>query len=168
MTCRRRFVVASSNLSKSSLHTAGLTLVEVVIALLFGLIMIMGTIGFSYFGSLDAHRSNVQVTAARLSAAILESWKANGGRDTYNPEQILGSDFVIYSTNQGPTGFDDVLGLYEIDLDNTTYYATLSYKPATAGIPKMLNIAVAWTQDRAQWNQSNSQKLVRQTAYMQD
>lgn len=160
--------MASGKLKKGALRTAGITFIEVMIALVFGLIMIVGTIGFSYFGRLNAHRSNIQATAARLSSAVLESWKANGGRDTYDLEETLGSDFVIVGSYQGPAGFDDVVGLYEIDLDNTTYYITLTYKAADGDTPKMINVAVAWTQDRAEWAKSNFQKIVKQTAYIQE
>lgn len=150
------------------LYSSGFTLVEVVIALLFGLIMISGTLSFSYYSRLHAHKANIQNAAARLSSAVLESWKANGGRDSYDPVQTLGADFDVSSSDLGTAGFDDVVGRYRIVLDDITYYATLSYKNAASGAPKMLNVAVAWTEDRSALQDGSYHKLVQQTAYMQN
>ncbi|MHC4623483.1 MAG: type IV pilus modification PilV family protein, partial [Planctomycetota bacterium] len=136
--------------STKARRTSGLTLIEVVVAILVIAIGVLGAIGYRYWCALDARRADVQITAARLGSALLESWKAGGGfapsepENNYDPEDLaFEPEVTISASGTGPGGFNDVFGNYLIVANRANYYATLSYQDA-AGEPRCLNVAVAW------------------------
>lgn len=102
---------------------AGLTLVEVMVAIVVIMIAVIGAMGYQYHSALDARKADVQITAARLGSMLLYDWKGSGGYsgysnydvndltdfgddpcdydpdydyDIYNPEDY---DYDIYDTN---------------------------------------------------------------------
>lgn len=88
--------------------TGGLTLIEVMIAILILSITALATSGFRYYAAMDARKADVQITAARLASLILSGWKGCGGYSGYSKYDLLGVD---------PLDPND----YDIDYDYDTY-----------------------------------------------
>ncbi len=70
--------------------TGGLTLIEVMIAILILSITVLATSGFRYYAAMDARKADVQITAARLASLLLSSWKGSGGYSGYSKYDLIG------------------------------------------------------------------------------
>jgi len=57
----------------------GLTLVEVMAALVVALVIAIGMMSYQYAGAQHARKTDVRVTASRLGLLFLENWVASGG-----------------------------------------------------------------------------------------
>jgi prepilin-type N-terminal cleavage/methylation domain-containing protein len=128
---------------------AGITLVEVMAAIVIISIAVLGASGYRYYSALDARRAAVQSTAARIALLLSENWRGLGYDRTtnYDPASYLDSDMTIAVSSAGPdypSGFTS-LGRYEIVVNNARYWAALSYKD-DAGDLRTLNTVVAWAQ----------------------
>ena len=122
----------------------GFSLVDVLVAVAILLIAIIGTSRLRYYSAMDARKAGLRIGAARTGLLLCENWRGVNGSGTYDPVASLGSDVTI-STGTGPSapsGFTS-LGSYTINLNGTTYYATLSWRDVQTGL-RALNIIVAW------------------------
>ncbi len=146
----------------------GLTLVEIMIAIVVILVAIIGAMGFRYYSALDARKADVKITAGRVGSMLLEGWIGTGGQSTYDPVAAYGTDMNISVSGTGPAvpaGFTK-LDSYQIVINRANYYATLSYRDSTPTQAEELNIVISWLH----WNQagtvSSSDQSVKFTGYI--
>jgi prepilin-type N-terminal cleavage/methylation domain-containing protein len=133
-------------ISRNNQRKQGITLVEVMIAMVLLAVAVLGAMGFRYYSATDARKADMYNNAARFSSLLLESWKGIGGLDRFNPIETFGNEFEITESEIGPpvpSGFTG-LARYRIDFDRRNYYVTLSYKAATATEPRTLNVDTSW------------------------
>ena len=146
----------------------GVTLVEVMVAIVVIAVAVIGAMGYRYYCALDARKADVQITAARVALLLLEGWNGAGGGLDYDPEAAqFNSTELPVSSEEGspavPDGFKG-LGSYHIVANRVNYYATLSYKDTTDG-PRVLNVSIAWLHDYQEWTDSDTYQSVKLTTY---
>ena len=139
----------------------GLTLIEVMAALLIAMIIIIGVLSYMYACALNARAADTRITATRIGQLMLDTWKVTGPVDkvtriwdvtAFNPTVDFGPSFPenIGTTGDGILGIGPELGRYETTIDGVNYYITLSYRNdfSSNSIPLyMLNASVAWSRD---------------------
>jgi len=153
-------------------HPRGMTLIEILIATVVVLVVVTGIMAYRYYSALDAKKAEVRAMAARVSLLLLEGWKGTGGAIDYDPEFAFASEFPISVSVFGPeipadysgTVFN-LLGTYEIILENVYYYTTMAYLDETLTEPQTLNICTAWRHDYQQGSISDTDKSIRLTTY---
>jgi type II secretory pathway pseudopilin PulG len=138
-------------------RNSGLTLVEVMIAMLVIMIIVIGAI--SYMGACmwNARRAEVRITATRVGQLLLERWKLTGSYDVSgnwswhvddfdptDPEFSLTLPDIFESISADLGGEGVELGDYEIAFDEVHYFVTLLYDNSQ---PQMLSARVAWNRD---------------------
>jgi prepilin-type N-terminal cleavage/methylation domain-containing protein len=131
----------------------GVTLIEVMAAIVIITIAVLGASGYRYYSTLDARRADFQNAAARIALLLSENWRGRGydGTTSYDPVAHLTSDNLTVGDSGGvgpdyASGFTG-LGRYEITTtnDGVHYWAALSYDAGADGL-RMLNVVVAWAQ----------------------
>lgn len=129
----------------------GVTLVEIMAAIVIVAIAVIGASGYRYYSALDAKKAAMRSTAGRVALLLCENWRGRGfdGASTYDPTAHLGSELNISVLSSGldyPSGFTP-LGRCEMFVDNVQYWAALSWKDdAAAPGLRALNVVVAWAQ----------------------
>ncbi len=98
-------------------QNAGLTLIEVMIAMVVLVIIALGALSYQYYAALHARAALAQMTASRTAQLLVDDWKSAGGSATYNPTNL----------NLGFTDSDLDGADYEITVDNLPMYMNLSY-----------------------------------------
>ena len=149
---------------------AGITLIEVMAAIVIVTVAVLGASAYRYYSALDARKAAAQSTAARIALMLSENWR---GRSfdripTYDPVAQLGADIKIDSSTAGPeyaAGFNP-LGRYQIVMDGANYWAALSYRDDADDL-RALNTVVAWGQNRAA-DAAAADKTFKLTAYVAD
>lgn len=144
----------------------GLTLVEVIVAMLVIAIAALGVSSFRYQAALDARRADAQLMAARTGLLLAEGWRGIRGGTAYNPAADFGSVLTIAASADGPpapSGFTP-LGTYRIEAGRAYYYAALSWQDAAAGL-RALHVSVAWEQRGTAAGYSSADKTFHLTAY---
>lgn len=127
----------------------GVTLIEVMVAILLLLVAVVGVINFRFFCAMDARKADVHINATRLGLTLLEGWRGAGGNNSFDPEFLETAEMVI-NPGSGPAPASDLtlLGKYQVILRGVNYYATLSYKDDAAGMVneslRNLNVIVHW------------------------
>ncbi len=132
----------------------GTSLVGTMVAISILSIAIIGTANFRYYSALDSRKAVMLNRAARVAVTLSESWRAVGGAETYDPVENLGSDIIITQSTIDEVGYDEtftLLGSYEVVLNGTAYYTTLSWKDVSTGL-RALNVIVTWAQRGEQGN----------------
>ena len=81
--------------------TYGLTLIEVMIAIVIIIVAVLGSVLYRYHSALGARKADVNMTAARIGLLLLETWEGSGGGLDYNPVTIFNSQLTI-SNDSGP------------------------------------------------------------------
>ena len=120
---------------KQKRNFSGVTLIEVMVAILIIAIGVLGAANFRYYCVTDAKKADVQINAARIASMLLEDWKAVGGITSYNPADTnpnngdltqFPSQFTISNTSSPPAPawrLATKLASYEIkDLNNNIVY----------------------------------------------
>jgi prepilin-type N-terminal cleavage/methylation domain-containing protein len=85
----------------------GVTLVELVIAILILSIVSVGCLSYQYFSTRMAIRANAELTVTRTARLVLDNWKRTGGDEHFDPTslnvgfQTSGNSYLI-TTNQLP------------------------------------------------------------------
>lgn len=77
---------------------AGLTLVEVIVAMAILAIVALGALGYEYYAAQQVRLAHVQTIATHTAQLLLEDWKSTGGSDDYDPT-ILGLGFSSVNCN---------------------------------------------------------------------
>ncbi|MDO8336408.1 MAG: prepilin-type N-terminal cleavage/methylation domain-containing protein [Candidatus Saccharibacteria bacterium] len=137
----------------------GLTLIEIMVAILIISVAVIGAMGFRFYCITDAKKADVQANAARIGSMMLETWKGlGGGTDSTmitkfkNALVNLSSQYSIDNKEKTPgpavpSGFIALTNNYEVkDLANQVYYyAALSYKKSSTE-PNAMNASIMWRQ----------------------
>lgn len=147
---------------------AAFTLIEVMLTTLILLVAVVGTSGYRYYGALDARRSAMRIAAARIGLLLCENWRGFKGTETYDPTTYFSSELTITAITV-PDGFVGegftTLGGYKVVMDNTNYYAILSWKDVDTGL-RALNVVVAWAQrEQGATGIADADKLFSLTTY---
>ncbi len=125
----------------------GLTLIEIMIAILVIVIGVIGAMGFRYYCATSSRHADVQINCARVASLILEGWKAEAGRavagDQYNP-----ANEITLPANMTITGTYPNYVVHLMAGSGVYYYAALSYQdlasPSNPPNIRELNVKVAW------------------------
>jgi len=126
---------------------AAVTLVEIMVTTAVLMIAIVGTSGYRYYAALDARKADKLRTAADIALLLCENWRGLKGSQTYDPAAHLASSLAITTVTDeftGPTDPDfSLLGVYQVAVQGTNYYAVLSWKDVDAGL-RAISIVVTW------------------------
>ncbi|MBN2138935.1 MAG: prepilin-type N-terminal cleavage/methylation domain-containing protein [Sedimentisphaerales bacterium] len=160
--------------SKRPKSLAGITLIEVMAAIVIVSIAVLGASGYRYYSAMDTRKASLQSSAARIALLLCESWRGRGYDlvTTYDPSAHLGSDVEIDTSTTGPEypfGFTP-LGRYKITANDGDYWVSLSWKDdeTTSGL-RALNTVVAWAQGRSSTDSAGivvMDKTFRLTTYV--
>lgn len=89
--------------SKPRKNRSGITLIEIMIALVIIVVGVLGAMMYRYHSALDARKADVHVGAGRVALLLLEGWKGAAGNEDYDPRTIGGvgaSDISIYDASK--------------------------------------------------------------------
>lgn len=141
----------------------GVTLVEVLTALVIALVIAIGAMSYQYACAQHARKTDVRVTASRIGLLFLESWASSGGIDDvgiYDP--VLRLDLGTYPLHNyqdlgtaGLPGAPPTNGvpfrLYRVFTNGTYFWIELAYlqeNPQGQVYPlRELGVRVAWSLD---------------------
>ena len=127
---------------------AGISLIEVMIAIAILTIGMLGASGFRYHTAIRSKRAQVQTDGTRAAQALIDTWCGLYGDEAYLPETHLSPLLTVAPCASGPlppTGFTE-LGTYEVLVDAVPYYATLSYNDEETGF-RTLSVVIGWRAD---------------------
>jgi prepilin-type N-terminal cleavage/methylation domain-containing protein len=146
----------------------GMTLIEIMEALLVLAIAVLGASGYRYYSALDARKADMNATGSRIGMLLCESWRGAAGSETYDPVANLGSELTIaplaLSSQFSAADFTS-LGGYMVVADGINYYAALGYKDVSPGL-RALNVVVGWAQkDQGPSTPGDADKLFKLTTY---
>jgi len=161
----------------------GLTLIEVMAALVIALVIAIGMMSYQYAGAQHARNTDVRVTASRIGLLFLEDWVAVGGIDDdtiYDPlERLgLGEEAPFLPDNIIPEiVLPEVPGLvnsfksYGIFTNGTWFWVKLTYNDEYSSgevYPiRELGVSVAWSLDfQSPTLEYDSQRLVHFSKYV--
>ena len=137
----------------------GLTLVEIMAAMLVISIAVLGAMVYRYNSMQHAREGRARLVAGRVALLILENWKGIAGDEEFSPITDIGTtipdDNLILSSGQSgflPSGFSGVSPSsdpphYRIVTDDVNYYALLGYKDFLNKPLRELNVRVVWRHD---------------------
>ena len=123
----------------------GLTLVEVMVAMVIVVIIATGAMSYQFHAVKQTRYALAQITATQIAQTILEDWKANGGFLEYNPEN-LDMDMERIGTSYGMGGYANTEYRMASVINNLPLRLELS-RPivTTAVIP--ITVIVRWRID---------------------
>ena len=143
-------------------RASGVNLIEVMAVTAILTITVVGTSGYRYYSSLNAHWAREQITAARLGQLLCGSWAGVEGDETYDPEEHLESDLevdVLSPPDSLPPAFV-LLGSYRITIEGVAYDCTLAWKDVTPEL-RAIWVSVKW--DWREEDLSNPDKAFRKS-----
>jgi type II secretory pathway pseudopilin PulG len=165
LTKRRKMGIYKMKKNRRN-HSAGLTLVEVMVVVLIIAVAFIGAMGFRLYSVADAKRADVQVNAARIGSMLLENWKAMGGYtdslhmaaytaaiSSYSSQIVVRSSSASAcpaapadNPNWQPVMWYEIQDMSEDNSKIGFYYVTLSFKPAASSPsePPALNATIGW------------------------
>lgn len=128
--------------SKQGKSRSGLTLIEIMVAIVVIIVGVLGAVMYRYGAALDARKADVHVGASRVALLILEGWKGAAGavdasgNIAYFPHDDIplnsefdeGSDDITITSN----GSDNYT-IYLTGGTSTYYYAQLTYNEDVDG-----------------------------------
>ncbi len=85
---KHKTLLAIFKSSRSSKSKAGMTLVEVMIAVAVVIVAALGTLCYEYLCIDHVRVARAELTATRIGQLLLEDWKSEGGTLDYNPEDL--------------------------------------------------------------------------------
>jgi Tfp pilus assembly protein PilV len=152
----------------SKRKSAGLTLVEIMIAMVIILVVIVGAMKFRYSAVMDAREADSRITASRLGAMLLNAWVARVGSTSYDIVAEFNPGIPIVLSTSGPDVPADFteLNKYHIICDNVNYYATLSHQPTSSGQAGKLTITLNWQNDYGLWSESAVKQSINMTTHV--
>lgn len=112
-------------------NRSGLTLIEIMVALLVIVVGVLGAMMYRYYSALDARKADVLVGASRVGLLVLEGWKGAVGNPAYDPQgvggigaEVLGSGDISISPASA--------GVHTVQLTGgtDTYYFVKLVKPS--------------------------------------
>ena len=146
----------------------GVTIVEIMVAIVVILVAVIGAMGFRYHAVMDAREADARITAARVGSMLLNAWAARIGDASFDPvaEFNPGIPIAISATGPAvPTGFTEQ-DKYHILCDDVNYYSTLSYQDTSSGQAGVLTITINWLNDYREWDESAVKQSINMTTYV--
>jgi len=137
--------VISSKRERRRKRASGVTLIEVMAVTVILTITVVGTSGYRYYSSLNAHWAQEQIAAARLGQLLCGGWAGVEGDEAYDPMAHLGSELtmaVLAPPNSLPPGFV-LLGRYGITLEGVEYRCALAWNDVSPEL-RALWVSVEW------------------------
>lgn len=141
----------------------GVTLVEVMAALVIALVIAIGVMSYQYACAQHARKTDVRVTASRIGLLFLESWVAAGGIDVgiYDPLDKLGlldpvpplppGNIVTGVDLSGVPGLGTTFRSYGVFTNGTWFWVKMTFNeenPAGEIYPlRELGVSIAWSLD---------------------
>jgi prepilin-type N-terminal cleavage/methylation domain-containing protein len=121
---------------------AGVTLVEVSVAIVVLAIASIGAINYQYHATRQGLVARSEITATRVTQLLLEDWKSRGGDETYNPAD-LGLGFTAMQA----------ANWYRITVDNLPMSMNLQWtdvaQDVAAGVTlRQIRVEFRWRVDR--------------------
>jgi prepilin-type N-terminal cleavage/methylation domain-containing protein len=121
---------------------AGVTLVEVAVAIAVLAVASIGAINYQYHATRQGLVARSEITATRVAQLLLEDWKSRGGDETYDPVD-LGLGFTAMQAADW----------YRIQVDNLPMSVNLQWKDvehdASAGVTlREIRVEFRWRVDR--------------------
>jgi len=122
----------------------GFTVLEIMIAVTIFIVAFLGTSAYKYGAALNTRRADLQTAATRTALLLCEGWNGTSGSTTYNPVPALSDDLDISESDgpEVPDGFI-LLGSFDVLIEGTNYYVTLSYQNIGADL-RALSVVVNW------------------------
>lgn len=80
--------IAYRNRHKSDANHKGVTLIELVIAIVILTVLSSGALAFQYYATKMALRAKAEITATRTARLVLDNWKKTGGDSNFKPTSI--------------------------------------------------------------------------------
>jgi prepilin-type N-terminal cleavage/methylation domain-containing protein len=155
----------------------GVTLVEVMAALVIALVIAIGVMSYQYAAAMNARKADMRATANRLGLLILDSWKSAKNSYPFNPDDYTPND-DIKGCGFGLDPFETGLRCYELSgisaldgipingspipfkyyrvfLNGTWFWVKLTYEdtwpdgtvPPSLLPTRLLTAIVAWSDD---------------------
>jgi len=156
----------------------GLSLIEVMVAIVIILAAVIGATRYRYYTALDARKAALYSEASRLALTMLEGWKGAGSEKDFDPfsdfangygVQFIDSlNIVSSSDGEPPAELPNPVGSYVITTDKARYFLTLSYEDEDENddIPAALNVSARWAQrSYTQADFSDTDKSLSITTY---
>ena len=141
----------------------GVTLIEVMAALVIALVIAIGVMSYQYAAAQHARKTDARATASRIGLLFLESWVAAGGIDDfgiYDPAVRLDLDSFLPPDHYEDLETDGLSGLpglvtlfrsYRIFTNGTWFWVKLTYDdeylPEEVNPIRELGVSVAWMLD---------------------
>lgn len=112
----------------------GLTLIEIMVAIVVIIVGVLGAVMYRYSSALHARRADVHAGAGRVALLILEGWKGAAGNPAYDPSDDIGlqvlnaTDEITISSASG--------GVHTVQLrgGTLTYYYAELVKPSVEDV----------------------------------
>jgi hypothetical protein len=144
---------------------SGFSLVDVMISIVVLAVAVIGTTNYRYFASTEAKKGWMHITAARTALMLCENWRGVQGDETFDPITSLGSEIAITASN-GPEKEADfiLLQTFRVEINDTYYYCTMSYKDVQAGL-RALNVIMAWSPRDQKASNDETEKTFSLTVY---
>ena len=143
-------------------RASGINLIEVMAVTVILTITVVGTSGYRYYSSLNAHWAQEQIAAARVGQLFCGNWAGVEGDETYDPTEHLDSDLemeTLASPDSLPPAFV-LLGGYRITLEGVAYDCALAWKDVSPEL-RALWVRVEW--DLREEDPSNPDKALRKS-----
>ena len=162
--CCSRRVIRRSSLTSDRRPAArtGLSLIEVMLAIVITSVIALGTLGYQYLSIKHSRASDAQFLATRIGQLLLEDWKSVGGDDDYDPESLqLGFD------SPEPDEFGD----YTIDLGNIQFFIQMQFNDVehddAADITlRQISVTVRWRRDYTRGALTSADPVLNLTTYV--
>jgi prepilin-type N-terminal cleavage/methylation domain-containing protein len=160
---RKNHMTANRNhiqlLKKTYFRNHGVTLLELVVAILILSIVSVGALSYQYFATQTSRKADAQITATRTARFILDNWKKDGGDTNFKPETL----------NMGFT--KNVNGLYLITVNALPMTVELTwqdvgYDVAAAVTLRQIQVSVKWRSDYQVGNIRNTDPVYTMTTYV--
>jgi len=134
--------------------------------MLFGSIMILGTLGFSYYSRIDVQKADLYSTSVEIAELVLNDWKAAGGDSGYDPVESLSGQLDITNSNTSLSGLENILGSYIVIIDGNEFVLTLSHRNPVGDKPKLINVVVDWVEEFRTWELNDCRQFVKLSGYV--
>lgn len=134
----------------------GFSLIEGVVAMLVLLVLVTATVGYSSYSARQVYKAQAQETAGRLARLLLEGCKGSPDPSSYDPVDQFSDDLEISRVRfsfqtmglfLALSWSSHLLGVYEVDTPQATYYLALSREPADADTPEQYQVQMIWRSD---------------------
>jgi len=147
-------------IKKPRFRNHGVTLIELVVAILIITIVSAGAVHYQYFGTRMSLRADAEMTATRTARLILDNWKKKGGDENFD---LIDLDM----------GFTKPAGksYYRIIVNQLPLTVTLAWQDvavdAAAGVGlRQLQVTIQWRQDYGNGDAGNADPSYVNTTYV--